>query len=357
MALGTLAVSDTLASAANTIVAEFGEQRVFEEIQRFLTAHNEIMEELLSELCSFTDDRLRRTGEVQVMEMQDAGEFHTPEAQKVTPGATVAFPLRRVEIAVQWTRDWLANHVVSELTAQFDAVLTADRRRMVREIKRALFGSSNFTFNDMLVDRVDLGVKRLTNADGDVVPIGAEGQQFNADTHTHYLGTASFVNADLVTLVEHVIEHGFGGNLIVYINRAQETAIRAFADFNPYTEARIINAPGSTADRGRGTLITSTLLNRAIGIFQPGAEVWVKPWMPSGYCFAFDTASSAKPLVYRNRRGSAGPNPLEMVAEIELYPLRSRAFSREYGVGVWNRANGAILDTANANYTDPTIND
>ncbi len=359
MPFGTLSVSDTLASASNTIVADFGEEKAFQELSRFLVAHNQIMSELLGSLCAFSADRQRRYGEVIELEMQDAGEFHTPEAQKVTPGATVGFPLKRYEMAIQWTRDWFLNHTVDEMVGQFDAALAADRRRVVRDIKRAIFNSSNFTHSDYLVDRVDLAVKRLLNGDGQPVPISAEGVTFDASTHTHYLARAggALANSDVVSLIEHVVEHGFGNNIKIYINRAQQSAIEGFADFAAYTEARIINAPGGTAELGAGTFDTSTLYNKAIGIFKPGAEVWVKPWMPADYQFCFDAGSAAKPLVYRNRRATGGAAPLEFIADIELYPLRARAMLREFGIGVWNRANGAVMFSGDTTYADPTLND
>ena len=357
--LGTLSVSDTLASAANQTVADFGEDNAFKEISRFLDAHNQVTGDMLASLCDFTDDRLRRYGGVDEMEMQEAGEYHTPEAQKVAAGATVGFPLRRQEIALQWTRDYFENHTVAELAAQFDAARAADLRRIQRELKRALFSSANYRFSDYLVDRVDIDVKRLLNADGQPVPINPQGETFNPATHTHYIArVGALANSDVQSAIEHVVEHGYGGRPVIYINRGNEAAIRALTGFNPYTEARIIPAPGGTADRASGTVATDTLYNKSIGIFDGGAEVWVKPWIPNNYLLVFDAASPAKPLVWRNRlgHGSARPAPLQIVAELELYPLRAQIMRREFGIGVWNRANGCVLYVGGTSYVVPTFN-
>jgi hypothetical protein len=194
-----------------------------------------------------------------------------------------------------------------------------------------------------------LAVKRLVNADGMAIPPGPNGETFVAATHTHYLGTATFAAADLTTLIETVIEHQNRGSALVYINRAQETTVRGFAGFTPYTDARIV--PATSAASARAPLDPNALYNRAVGIFG-GAEIWTKPWMPANYAFAF-LAGVEKPLV--KRVPNTGPVGFTVEADDEVHPLRARVLAEEFGYSVWNRTNGAVLQTNNATYTDPTI--
>jgi hypothetical protein len=66
-----------------------------------------------------------------------------------------------------------------------------------------------------------------------------------------------------------------------------------------------------------GSLDIMNVYNRQIGIFG-AAEIFVKPWVPSGYIFTFNPAQR-KPLALRNRPGV--PTGLQLVADNE--PTRS----------------------------------
>ena len=48
---------------------------------------------------------------------------------------------------------------------------------------------------------------------------------------------------------------------------------------------------------------------------------------------------------------------LVLASEYEQYPLRAKQFVREYGVGVWNRINGAAMqiNVSGGSYAQPTI--
>jgi len=348
MSRGTLQTLDTLASSQQTI-AEIGEDNAFQAIDAALVAHNEIVTEMTDNLAETTVDRQRRYGAVDAMEMEEMDEHGTPDAQKVTAGITVGFPLRLYGIAVQWTRKFFQNATGEELAKQFVAATTADLRRIERQLKFALFTPVNYVFVDKLIDHVELNVKGLCNADGAGIPLGPQGQEFNGATHNHYLATASLAEADVVALLETIIEHQATGKAYLYINRAQETAVRAMSKFTPYTPVNII--PGANTQEAVGTLNPNLLYDRAIGDFDGTAEVWVKPWIPAGYMLAF-LSGVRKPLVFRVRNAGAG---LSLVADDEAYPLRARIFEREFGVGVYTRTNGAVLYTGGGTYQAPAL--
>jgi hypothetical protein len=351
---GTHQNSDTLETFLNDQnlrVTDFGEDRTYEAITMLLEAHNAITMELRSGLTETSTDSQRLYGGTDTVEMEDLDEYGTPDAQKVAAGENLGFPLRKTGAAVQWTRTFLMNAKVSQINATTQAVMTADLKRVSRDIRRAYMYATNYTFKDRFATNLNLPVKRLLNADGDPIPPSPYGDEFDGDTHTHYLATSSFTKAGLTALVETVLEHNANANIRVEINRAQETALRVvadFPDFLPYTDARLIQATDVT--RASGDLDMNRVYDRAIGVYGP-AEVWVKPYIPANYLSAYDM--SMPPLVWRVPMGGSGN--LELVFEDEAHPLRARGWERNYGVGVWRRHSMAMLYVASGTWADPSI--
>lgn len=353
MAYGTLNTLDTLAASQQSIAA-YGEDRAFEAIDQALNAHNGIMRDILADFVEFTTDRQRRYGSPDNMSMDEVDEFGRGDAQKISAGVTLGFPLRLFDLTVQWTKKYFQNHTAAELAAQFRAALTAHRRRTTREIKRAIFTPTNNTsYVDRLVDNVTLSLRALANADSQAIPLGPNGEVFDSSTHTHYLARVGTLAAsDISGVLNTVREHYNTGNLKLYINQAQESAVRGFtSNFVAYLDARLI--PSDSTLRANGTLAQNNYFNRAIGLFD-AAEVWVKPWVPANYMVAW-LDGGPKPLVLRER--SAGSSGLVVAAEDEAYPLRARTLEAEFGIGVWQRVSAAVLYVGGTSYTAPTIVD
>lgn len=353
MAYGTLNTLDTLAASQQTVAA-FGEDNAFTAIQAALDAHNNIMNSVLDNFVERTTDNLRRYGGADNMSMDEVDEFGRGDAQKIAAGVNIGFPLRLFDVTVQWTRKFFQNATGAELASQFTAVLDAHRKRVTREVKKAIFTpTNNTTYVDRLKANVTLPLRAFANADSQSIPIGPNGEVFNSATHTHYIARAAALAAsDISAVLTLVREHYATGNEFLYINQAQEAVIRTFTtNFTQYVDSRII--PASTAQVGRGNLPPFNLYNRPIGLFD-GAEVWVKPWIPAGYAFAW--IDTVKPLVLRTRSADSGN--LTIAAEDEAYPLRARTMESEFGVGVWQRVGGAVLDITDATtYVAPTIVD
>lgn len=352
-AYGTLTTLDSLA-ATNQTIGALGENAAYEAIAAILAAHNRIWREMVMDLADVTTDRQRIYGGDANMVMDAVDQFGRADAQKQSAGTTVGFPLRLNQIALQWTRKFFENTTGAQLAANVQGVMRASLAALQRDMKRAIFLPTNVTFNDILVDNVALAVKRLVNADSAEIPSGPNGESFDAATHTHYLATASFTADDLDDLLEAVVEHYAAGNARVYFNRASEAAVRDFDGFTPYLDARLV-AP-STDLATRAALDANVVLNnRAIGIYSAAgvsAEVWVKPWIPANYAFAY-VDGAPKPLALRERR--PGTADLQLVADDESYPLRARSWEQEYGLAVWNRTNGAVMRLNNGTYAAPTI--
>lgn len=349
---GTLSVLDTLAQQRNTTVANYGEDRTFESIQIALAAHDQIMADMVMDLVEFTDDQLRSTGGDATFDAEELDEFGRPAPQKTEAGQDLGFPLRRYGNALQWTRDWLRIHTPPEMVAQVNAIQNADRRNIIRALKRAIHTPTNSSFKDVFTNNITLPVKALANGDGFALPPGPDGQSFDADTHTHYLARAggALAAADLSGLIATVREHYAQGEIVVDINQAQETDVRALTGFTAYVDARLVNQTAGIV--AQGTLDTANIYDRAIGIFD-GAEVRVKPWTVENYLVAH-IRDNAPVLAMRTRTGQAA-GALELVSDIDIYPLRANMWRREFGVSVANRVGAAVLYVGDTTYAAPSL--
>lgn len=358
MAYGTLQIFDTIGArraAANDYIHLYDERTLYEQLQVFLDTHNRLINMMTDDLVEPTQERYMTWGSYDTVDMIEGDEFSRPDAQKdtVSPVA-MGFPLRLKQVAYGVTRLFMETKTLGDLEQVITAATDADIRDRLKTIRATLFNPvNNLTYKDRWVDGITLPIRALLNADGAYIPPDRFGNTFDPNTHTHFLGTSSFADTDLLALINTVVEHYATGAVKVYINRAQETTVRGFTTgntkFYPYYDARI--TPSVSADIARGTTLDQlSIYDRAIGIFG-ASEVWVKPWVPSGYAFAFNT-SAPKPLRMRTRNTQRGN--LRIAADLEMYPLRATFLEREYGVSVYERSNGACLDTAHATYQAPS---
>lgn len=352
MPFGTLSLSDLQLVTDQTIL-NFGEDRLFNNLQFLLSLHNEFVDEMMSELVTRTTDRVRRYGVSSTINMEPVDGVGQVDAQKEMPtGVNVAFPLRRFQIATQWTREWFKYHTVAELANQVKQRQDADIRRVLYELKTALFNPTNYTTLDRLYDNYSLDVKRLVNADSAAILPAPDGSTFNGASHTHYIARVSTLAASDITAVLNLVsEHYDTGQLILFINKASEAAVRAFtSNFYPYLDVRLTPADNTTRAMGKSLEVMNPY-NRPIGLFD-AAEVWVKPWMPANYMFAF-IRGVTPPLVMREQ--AVGDRGFGMRWEYDSAPLHAEQFSRDFGFGVWERTNGAVLYTGGTSYVAPTL--
>lgn len=279
--------------------------------------------------------------------LQEVDEYGRPLVTRLGPGWSVAYPLKTLSDNKGWTDVALAKLTMAELSRQIDDAMAKDARTMVKEIRRALFKSANWTFTDE--QHGSLTIRRLINADGSEIPDYFE-TSFAGATHTHYItsGAAALADGDIKAACDLLSEHGLNGDLRVLFNKAQETAVKALSDFTLAYPAKV--DPGSANARALGLSDPD-----AIG-FCEGAEVALKPWVPAGYFFAFDANGDA-PLGMREEVVDRlkGFHLAAQESVDSHYPLQNRFFRRICGFGARHRLNGACVQiSGNANYTDPT---
>lgn len=332
-----------------TSAAAFGLDNIQPILAADIEAHNAMVQEVFRDIADTTSDRQRLAGASGGGEMIEVDDYGRSPTQKEVPGATVGFPLRLMQYAIGWTRKWFEIHTPADMALATQAAEKAHLKALVRDMKRAIFVSANYTFRDRLIaPQVDLAVKRLVNADSFAIPDGPNGESFDASTHTHYTSEATLTAANLLASINTVVEHGFGGRVITAISTADQAAVEALTGFQPYVDARLIPSEGDPRTQTNVTRLN----NRAIGIFGP-AEVWVKPWAITEYAFTWDADAASKPLVLRTRP-NRGPD-LRIAAELDAFPLHAQYMEAEYGFGVWTRTNGAVHHFGDALYVDPTI--
>lgn len=330
--------------------AEFGLDTIARTLEADLAAWNQMVTEMVSQMAEVTTDRQRIYGTSIAGEMQEVDEYGRASTQKAEAGDTVGFPLRLMQYNLGWTAKYLQVATPADLAVQQIAAKDAHWRRIQKELKKAVYGPSNYTFRDHLIDNVSLDIKRFVNADGAPIPNGPNGEVFDGSSETHYLAVNGVTANALTAAINDVIEHGHGGQVIVAVNKADESVVRALTGFVAYPDPRIVYRASDTPGQ---TLDISRLDNRAIGIFG-GAEVWVKSWVLDNYYVIWDTADPNKPLAFRQRTQETLQG-LRLAASNIDYPLYVDFMEAEFGIGVWTRTNGAVLFTGGSSYTEPTI--
>jgi hypothetical protein len=347
MATGTHSIKDLLAIKFQSVKA-YGMNTIQEVVQNELQVHNELATEMVDGLCEVTTDAQRIYGTNVEGSMVKVDEFGRAPTQKQDVGDTVGFPLERYQFAIGWTEDWFEKKTPADLALAVIGAEQAHKRALIDNIKYALFRSANYTFRDYLVDYVSLSVKRLVNADSAKIPNGPFGLAFDGSTHTHYLANATLTTAALDSALLTVREHGHGNGMQIAINFADEASFRGLSGFVAYLDPRIIASTSS--NNARGTLDTINIYDRKLGIYN-GAEVVVKPWVPQNYCFVW-AADDGKPLAFRQEKQESLQG-LRIPAMFSAFPLVAEYMQAEFGVGVWNRTNGAVLRFNNGTYADP----
>lgn len=351
MATGVYSIEQLIATRFANAKA-FGLNTIAEVLRADLAAHNAIVTDMVGEMCEVGADARRIYGGSNDANMTEVDPFGRSAGQMSVAGAECGFPLKRFQYNTGWTERFLENATVADVAQkQLDAE-KAHMKQIQRQIKKAVYGNTNYDFIDLNVDNVSLPVKRFVNADGAVIPDGPDGTSFAGATHTHFTAAAALAVADITTLVGLVQEHGHTGNTYIAINLADEAAFRALVGFSAYVDMRMTLPADTSTPMTR--LDYRKTNNRAIGLLS-GAEVWVKPWAIANYAFCYDAGDSRKPLYLRQRSSGGALQGLRTAGNWSTHPFGGESMEAEFGVGVWTRTNGAVHYFAGAAWADPTI--
>lgn len=341
----------TLLASRFTSANDFGLGTIATILAADLAAHNAVVDDMLTDLVADTTDVQTIYGGSVGGEMVKVDEYGRSATQKAAPGATVGFPLDKFQYGIGWTRDYMLQATPADLAIRTQAAQKAHLRAIRREIQRALFGPTNSTFKDYLINGVDVPVKALVNADSANIPDLPDGSAVDSATHTHYDGSVTLTTAALTATITDVIEHGHGNRVIAAFHFNDAATVQALTGFVNATDTRV-QAADNVARTMQGT-DPRNMFNRFLGIYG-AAEVWIKPWAIQNYAFVWDAADAGKPLMRRQRTQTA-LRGLRIAAPFENYPLYAEYLESYYGFGAWTRTNGAALRFNNATYVIPTI--
>ena len=355
--IGTYGLQDLLKLTSLTVTA-FGTDRANAIIAEDLARHNSIVDDLVSAVADVTTERLLPWGgDGTGGEMDEVDEYARTSTQKPSQSiGTLGIPKRLYQLGVGFTQRYLNKQSPADLARR---VLNAQERHLTsleKALKRSMFKATNTTVYDTLEDQISIPVKAFINADSMVIPVGANRQTFNAATHTHYTANNGMTNAVVLALETHLLEHGKGKGLRLFINYADETAFRALTSFVPFSDPRFSQYPSTAYVTKRLQTPDEQLspYSRDIGTFS-NAIVSVRPWAIANYVAAGAMGESDKPLAFRSGLGGGG---LRLAAENDAYPLIAQFSEAEFGFGVKQRDMMAFLDFSNVSpgvYVTPTI--
>lgn len=346
-------------------VTKLNHKQLREALDARLDARNNAIEQIMSALATPTKERGDLVGQhAEIGEWPKATETDRGRRRRTSGLEAVGFPITKFgPMRTGWTHDFLQKNPNIEIVAQFDEIMSGHLTTNYKEALRALFNNAKFDWSDSLFpEDGTIKVMPLVANEGDYVPPEFQGTTF-ASSHTHYMncGDTTLAEDDLARLTGTIREHGygvdpsvggFGGDIVVWANSAEETELRGHTGFVAANDPMVadinkIYAVGLTRDLYIGYNKTARCLIRLV------------PWVPAGYLLAFATSTLAirgenkfAPLARRTpiQDGLVG---IKMFDQKD-YPLEEAWFQDFFGFGVRNRISAAVMKK-NSSYTVPSI--
>ena len=329
---------------------------IWSDMQAMLGAFNRSNDQIVALLSFETVRSNEKVGVPINAGFQKATEFGRPSKIRFKDVAR-GFPIEHFDLGDGYTQEYIDLATGAQLTAVQASILnawTALERDIVME---GVFNDTNYT------DQDDVNVKRLYNGDGEVPPTIK--RWTHTGSHDHYLIDASagsgFAQADLDTMGEHLIHHGFrefgDSTFILLVHRDEMADIRGFANFIPAVSAsQPSELPGSGVIRG---------LQRNGGTAGLNVEGFVNDWtivelndIPSGYLFGFVSGGPMNPRNVVGKRVHDNPSArgLRLIeGNRQNYPLYDSVYDGYMGAGVGQRGAAVIMQDAGA-YVVPMFN-
>lgn len=351
---GMLGLADNDRSFINTI----GQEVVYDVAREYLTQHNMEVQMAYSALVEMRTtafkERYKLPGGGR---LQRRGGMAQSAAVSVTGQWDVAYPLESFGAQFAVDRKSMAYMTVQQFNNELETIRIQDVNTRRFEILRAVFNNAARTFVDEWPGGGgSLSIQPLANGDSVLYPpiIGSETEQ----TRQHYITSGyaasgiSDTNNPFLTLRD-LLEAVFGaptgyGNIACMINNAQTAKAEALTEFVPVEDVNVMIGDDDARPRN-----LPNVPGRVIGRVS-GAWVVEWRWVPANYILALnlDAPPPLKERVHPDFT-SLGSG-LQLVTEDEKYPIISSHYEDDFGFGVGNRLNGAVMElTTDGTYDIP----
>ncbi len=329
-------------------------ETLWDEFAARLSVFNQQHSLWIGTFGSFTEKTTMRVAIPRRAKMERATEYGQPSLVR-TERVARAFYLDRWDVGIGFTQEFLDDATDAEIQANRLLVEEAWMSRQRQNVLELLMRSANFTD-----PKEGLAVKRLYNNDGEVPP-DYDIYTF-LGTHQHYLTTAgaALVQADLTTIEDDLISHGYGdnssggagGELLLFSPRDLVAKIRTFASFIPSATSQIAailpNSGVVVGNRpsGAGWKVEGTL--GKLAIIESTA-------IPAGNLVATTTGGQLAPSNVLGIRQHINPSArgLRLNPGRNDYPLLDSFYDGYIGGGVKHRGAALVMQETAGAYTDP----
>lgn len=350
---GYMMVQDAIEVVPGTSTTVDGQplNEIWADLQARLAAFNTQMQFMVS-LFTFPVNRAQeRVGVYFTPKFEEATELGRPEKSRLQY-VFRGFPLRHYDLGFGYTQEFLDSARGSEITSIAAQSENAWWNLNFEIVMESIFTEANNTTEDGVV------VRRLYNADGEIPPNYKRWTHLG--THTHYLasGGAAVTTANLDTIEEHLIHHGFGDfgeTFILLANRTEMVDIRALAGFVPATTSTI---PIIVDGQVIGATRPSTIPGLTPEGYYGQLVIVESNDIPSGYLLAFATGGSfaAQNLAGLRRHENPSISGLRLVeGPVARYPLIDAVYDGYLGAGIRQRGAAVAMQITAGAYTDPTF--
>ena len=242
----------------------------------------------------------------------------------------ISIGLESFNLGYGFTKDALEDSTANELKETQGEALRADQRLLAKRF-----------FYRALTPGVSGTSRGFWDAFQLKAPPTHKGNTFTT-SHVHYYvtGSATLALADINTLKKTIREHGYAGELYLFINSGM---VEKFENLAGWTSAMTPNTVIETV---------ATLGFKAVKKFQEFTIV-EDDWVPDGYLFGVE--GTIKPVAMREPLNPQAKGLRLFKGPYEEYPLLEAYYQRRFDMEAVHRGAGAVAQVTAGAWADPTF--
>jgi len=246
----------------------------------------------------------------------------------------VSLPLKDFALGFGFTKQAIQDSTADELRETQTAALRAHLRLLAKRFFYRVMTPGSGTASRGFWDG-------LMGAAGQRAPPTYKNNSF-VNTHNHYLasGAATPTLANLNQIRRHIREHGYAGELFLFIN---SNVVEDFETLTAFTTTMTpVDIINQVAKEG------FSLVKR----FQ-GFSMVTEDWVPDGYLVALE--ADVKPVTMREPLQPAGRGLKLYEGPYSDMPLREAYYESRFDLDVVHRGAGVVMKLTSGSFTAPTF--